>query len=337
MSELDPIDPSRALKLFLADRKGNQSAATIQSDRSRLSFFIEWLEDQGVDNLNDLTGRMVKEYQLDRREKTNWKPVTEKTQMDTVRVFVRWAEGIEAVEANLSDRVQSPDLDAGDNISNQELNSSKATQMLRYLEKYHYCTIHHVTLAVMWHTMCRRGAIRSLDVDDYDPREEHLHFVHRPETGTPLKNKDKSERYVAVSESIAELLNDWIANKRPDVTDEYGREPLLATKQGRIHPSTVMGYAYKYTQPCRPTGECPLGRDPETCESTHHDEVSTCPESVSSHPIRRGSITHWLRSDVPPRIISDRADVSERVIDMHYDERTALEQMEQRRRFLGNI
>lgn len=61
----------------------------------------------------------------------------------------------------------------------------------------------------MWHTMCRRGAVRALDVGDYDPRDQHLHFVHRPDTGTRLKNKEKSERYVAVSDSIAELLNDW--------------------------------------------------------------------------------------------------------------------------------
>ena len=336
MSELDPIDPSRALKLFLADRKGNQSAATIQSDRSRLSFFIEWLEDQGVDNLNDLTGRMVKEYQLDRREKTNWKPVTEKTQMDTVRVFVRWAEGIEAVEANLSDRVQSPDLDAGDNISNQELNSSKATQMLRYLEKYHYCTIHHVTLAVMWHTMCRRGAIRSLDVDDYDPREEHLHFVHRPETGTPLKNGAKGKRHVALGDRTCMVLDDYIDSTRPDVTDDHSRSPLIATVHGRRSLQSLRRYSYYWSSPCR-AGECPHGRDPESCEAAEWMHSNKCPSSVSTHPVRRGAVTYHLSNHVPESVVSEKMDVSLEVLREHYDERDSRSKMEQRRRYLDNI
>jgi integrase len=257
--------------------------------------------------------------------------------MDTVRVFVRWAEGIEAVENGLSERVQSPDLGEGDNVRHEELDSATATAVLTTLEKYHYCTLPHVTLALMWHTMCRRGAVRALDVDDYDARDEHLRFVHRPETGTPLKKQEKSERYVAISDSMAELLDDWLDRRRPDVTDEFGREPLLATVQGRAHVSTIASYAHRYTQPCVYAGECPLSRDPDTCESTNRNKFSSCPESVSPHPIRRGSITHWLRSDVPPRVVSDRADVSEKVIDRHYDERSLIEQMEQRRDFLGNV
>ena len=153
MSDLDPIEPSNALELYLTDRGGNLSEATITSHRSRLSTFVDWLDEQGIDNLNDLTGRMVKEYQLQRREETGWATVTEKTQMDTVRVFVRWAEGIEAVENDLSARVQSPDLGEGDNVRHEELDSETATAVLTTLEKYHYCTLPHVTLALMWHTM----------------------------------------------------------------------------------------------------------------------------------------------------------------------------------------
>ncbi len=55
------------------------------------------------------------------------------------------------------------------------------------------------------------------------------------------------------------------------------------------------------------------------------------------HAIRRGSITHWLREDVPTPAVSDRADVSADVIDQHYDERTDQEKMEQRRQYLDNI
>jgi len=154
----------------------------------------------------------------------------------------------------------------------------------------------------MWHTMARCGAVRSLDLDDYDAEKQSLRFKHRPETGTPLKNKQTSERHVAISESLADLLDDWVELKRPAVTDEYGREPLITTTNGRIAKGTISGYAYKYTQPCRYKRRCPLDRNPETCESTEHAKVSSCPESVSPHPFRRGSITHWLRPTFQPRL-----------------------------------
>ena len=338
MTELEEIDPELALELYLDDRRSHQSKATTIAHRSRLSSFVDWLDERGIDNLNELTGRLVKEYKLHRRKESDWASSTEKSNLDTIRVFVRWAEGIEAVEANLSQRVQSPVLNGDENVRHTELDSETAEKVLSHLETYQYCSPQHVTLALIWHTMCRRSAVRALDLKDYDAEDQHLHFVHRPESGTPLKNKERSNRYMAVSDSIAELLDDWIANKRPEVVDEYGRKPLLSSKNGRLHKSTISGYAYKYTQPCKYEGECPVdGRDQQSCAAASHQKLADCPESVSPHPFRRGSITHWLRSDVPPRVISDRADVSEQVIEKHYDERSELEEMEQRREFLDSI
>ncbi|WP_144905890.1 tyrosine-type recombinase/integrase [Halobellus captivus] len=337
MSELEPIDPSRALELYLEDRSGNLSRGTIISHRSRLSSFVEWLDEREITNLNELTGRLIKEYQIEGRKDSDWAPATEKGMMDTTRVFIRWCESIEAVESGLSQRVQSPVVKDSNMARHEQLDSQTAQSVLNNLERYHYCSRAHVTLAVMWHTMARKGAVRSLDVEDYDADERYLRFKHRPDTDTPLKNKTKSQRHVAISESIADLLDDWIENKRPDVTDDYGREPLITTKRGRIAGSTISRYAYKWTQPCRHDGSCPLGRDPKTCDATDYGNSSTCPESVSPHPFRRGSITHWLRSDVPSQAVAGRADVSERVIEKHYDERSDRERMEQRRSYLGNV
>jgi hypothetical protein len=60
------------------------------------------------------------------------------------------------------------------------------------------------------------------------------------------------------------------------VTDDYDREPLLASRQGRL-----------------------------------------------------------LNSEVPDKVVSDRANVSPKVIEQHYDRRT--ERMEQRRDYLDNL
>jgi len=337
MSTLDPIEPRNALELYLADKEGTLSQSSIRSHRWRVSTFVDWLDERGITNMNELTGRLVKEYQLDGREANDWAPSTENSMLTTIRVFIRWCEGIEAVESGLSERVQPPTISGDDDVRDEQLDAETAQEVLKNLDRFHYCSRPHVTLAVMWHTMARCGAVRSLDLDDYDADKQSRRFTHRPETGTPLKNKQTSERHVAISESLAALLDDWIELKRPDITDESGREPLITTPKGRIAKGTIQGYAYKYTQPCRYNRRCPLDRNPEMCESTEHGKVSSCPESVSPHPFRHGSITHWLRSDVPTKIVSDRADVSEGVIDKHYDERTDQEKMEQRREYLEDV
>ena len=217
------------------------------------------------------------------------------------------------------------------------LDKDRATEVLAYLEKYHYATIEHVAFSLMWHTMMRIGGVHALDVDDYHPDEQYIEVRHRPEAGTPIKNKDDGERLVALSEQMCALLDDWLADQRPAVTDDYGRKPLLASTQGRITKSTLRDYVYRWTRPCVYGQGCPHDRNPDTCEALNHGSSSQCPSSVSPHAIRRGSITHSLNNDVPDKVVSDRANVSPEVIDQHYDRRTEREKMEQRRGYLDNM
>ena len=337
--ELEPIGPRKALESYLIDRSGDLRTSTLRSHRSRLSIFIEWcIEEENVQNLNNLTGRTIHRYKIWRRDEADLSKATMKTQIDTVRVFVKWLEAIEGCPPDLHAKIKSPSLSPDENTRESELHTETAEQLLNYLAKYEYASLQHVTLALLWHTMMRRGAARALDLHDYHRDGQYVEVVHRPDTGTPLKNGTGGERLVALSDSVTALLNDWINDQRPSVTDQYGREPLLATVQGRMHVTTIQQYAYMLTRPCLVGADCPHDRDPATCEAAvERYKASKCPSSVSPHAIRRGSITHWLREDVPTPAVSDRADVSADVIDQHYDERTDQEKMEQRRQYLNNI
>lgn len=338
MQTLEPLEPTDALTLYLSEKRTEVSDATLYSHKSRLGHFIRWCDERDLDNLNELTGRDIHRYKLWRRDDGDLNAVTLKTQMDTLRVFVRWCESIDGVPMDLSTKVQSPVLTNGENERDVLLDNEIAEAILAYLDKYDYASTQHVTLALLWHTMMRRGAVRALDLEDYDHDNQLLLVRHRPNTGTAIKNKQRGERMVALSEEMCDLLEDWIATQRPAVTDEYGREPLLTTAQGRIHGQTIQGYVYAVSRPCVFAGECPEGRDPETCEATENSKAaSKCPVSVSPHAVRRGSITHWLQHDVPMRVVSDRANVSQDVLDKHYDRRTEREKVEQRRRYLNNI
>jgi integrase len=257
--------------------------------------------------------------------------------MQTIRVFIRWCESIEAVENDLSTKVQSPSLAAEDDARDVMLAAEQATKVLAYLEKYRYASIEHVTLALLWHTMMRRGSVRALDLSDYHSGEQYIEAVHRPETDTPLKNKERGERLVALSDPLCSLLDDWTERQRPNVEDEYGRDPLLATANGRIAASTIATYVYRSTRPCVYSGQCPHDRDVERCDAVNGELPSKCPSSVSPHAIRRGSITHSLEEGTPDKVISDRANVSQEVLDKHYDRRDERTKMEQRREYLTEL
>lgn len=334
---LEPIDPETALDLYLADRESEVTKATVYSHNSRIGHFVRWCGDEGITNLNGLTGRQLHEYRLWRRAEGELTPASEKTQMDTIRVFVKWLEAVDGVEPDLHTKVRSPTLSGDDNVRDVMLEEERAEQVLCYLGKYEYASRPHVVLSLLWHTMMRVGAAHALDVPDYCPDEQYLQVVHRPGSETPIKNGERGERLVALSGDICELLDDWIGDRRPDVTDDYGRQPLLTTVQGRAHKTTLRADCYRYTRPCIITGECPHSRDIEECPGTDYETAFECPSSVSPHGLRRGGITYALNQDWPAKAVSDRANVSEGILDRHYDRRTHREKMEQRRRYLGNL
>lgn len=124
------------------------------------------------------------------------------------------------------------------------------------------------------------------------------------------------------------MLEDYIEDTRTEKCDDHGRIPLLSGNQGQFARSTIRRIVYELTAPCYLNQECP---------DCNKDSDTKCPEAVNPHAIRRGSITHFLTCDVPVEIVGDRLDVSRKVLDKHYDQRSAEVKLEQRRGYLDYI
>lgn len=335
---LEPITPEEALDLYLDDKRRDCQEATVTAHRSRLGFLVDWCDEQDIDNLNDLGARDLHEFRVWRRQDLN--AVSEKTQMDTLRVFVEWCETIDAVESGLFLKVDSPSLDDDENARETVLHAARAQEIMAHLEQYEYATTEHACWVVLTETGMRLGAARALDVGDYRPDADtpHLDVRHRPETDTPIKNKYGGERPVSIPSAACEILDDYLQHRRPDVTDEYDRRPLLATPNGRVARSTIRTYVYRWSRPCVIGTECPHDQDPDTCEAvTNEDRAARCPSSVTPHPIRRGYITQLLRAGVPVEDVSDRCNVSPAIIDKHYDVRSEEDKMRQRQDVLDEV
>jgi hypothetical protein len=161
----------------------------------------------------------------------------------------------------------------------------------------------------------RLGALRSLDVDDYDGENKSLLLEHRPDMDTPLKNGEEGERLVALTAETCRVIDDWIDHNRHDVTDDYGREPMLTTETGRMRASSIRYGVYFVTRSCFYGGDCPVSRDLDECEATDYGHYSKCPSNVSRNDIRRGSTPHHLSEDMPEKVVSDRMNVGMDVLE----------------------
>lgn len=130
--------------------------------------------------------------------------VSEKMLMETVQVFTKWLESIDAVAPDLYVKVRSPTLWGEENIRDVMLDSEQVGNVLTYLRKYEYASNPQVTIELMWHTMMRIGSVHTLGCSDYYPVDQSVEVVNRPESGTPIKNGRQGD---GTLRSLTALLN----------------------------------------------------------------------------------------------------------------------------------
>lgn len=341
-TSLEPLQPAAGVEKYLRNRSPNVTSKTLQEYRRKLEYFLEYCEREEIENLNDLSGREVDGFRTWRRENStnDAESLGRKTMRDDMyvfRSFLRYLENIEAVPADLSTKVEIPELQGNDGVRNVELPPERVSQILEYLRQYKYASREHVVWVLQCRTGRRLGGLHSLDREDFhgEADDPYLEFRHREGT-TRLKNGEKGEGTVNIPEEVAEVLRDYAENNRHDVTDSDGRSPLVTSVHGRLSKSTMRKYFYKWTRPCQIDGECPHGKTQATCETAQSvDMASKCESSHSPYSSRHGYLTQLRRSGVPTAVISERCDVSEKVLEKYYDERSEDEKREQRRELLS--
>ncbi|WP_248896808.1 tyrosine-type recombinase/integrase [Haloplanus halobius] len=340
MSEHDSTTPTDAVELYLETRANELADSTYRSQKCRLERFAEWCDENGVETLDQLGGKHLQEYRIFLRDHYTQKdgskgvsPLTIRTRLCTVRVFLRFAASIDAVEPTLAERMVLPTVDREQRYREEIIDSEDAKDTLDALRANRYGEKAHVVFELLWQTGCRLGGVHSLDIDDVDEDNQWIELHHRPDEGTTLKNEERGERYIAVTEQLLEIIDQYIQLHRIPVTDEYGREPLLTTEHGRPDKSTLRNWAYLAQLPCYQRNVCPHDEDIASCEKRRVYGRDECPSTTMPHNIRRGRITDLLSQDVPKRAVSDRVDVAGDILDTHYDQRSEAGKAEQRRNF----
>jgi site-specific recombinase XerD len=333
--KLEPLSPQEGLEMFISEKQDDLAQSTLRSYRRRIDHFMGFCEDRSINNLNDLTGRDLYRFRTFRRDEGDLAKASLKSQLTAIRSFIKFAERIDACHNDLHRDVVLPSMDAGEAVRDNIIAITEAEQILEYLNKFQYASYRHALFAAAWETHLRTGTLHSLDVNDVLVEEQALKVKHRPDTGTRLKNGVQANRMIALSSDLVEILTDYITHERPSIKDEYDRQPLFASQQGRMSKSNLRQTCYAITRPCFYTDECPVGRDIGDCRATKYEHATDCPDSESLHAVRRGSITYRLAEDVPMDVVSDRSNVSQRVLEEHYDARDEMTRMAQRREHLN--
>ena len=164
--DLEPLTPEQGQRLFLDHKATNCTDSTVRNHKYRTNHFIEWCEEKGIENLNELSGRDIQQHRLWRKETSDINNLTLRMHMSTLRVFLKWAGTIEAVPENLYTKVMVPRVSREERQRDEVLDAETAQDTLDYLTKYKYASVKHTLLNLLWETGMRIGGANSIDLED---------------------------------------------------------------------------------------------------------------------------------------------------------------------------
>jgi site-specific recombinase XerD len=331
-STLVKISPGEAYSQFIESRKEEVTEKTLMGQKSPVKDFVSWLEEEDI-QFHELNGFHLEQFYTYEKNRGLAK-TTLQQYMTSVRTFIRFLERVEAVRDGLNEKLRKPSPSQDEQRRDEAIEPERVQDILEVMDRFEYAKQHHVVMLLLWRTGVRTGTLWSFDVKDLTEVDGDpvLKARHRPQRGTRLKKKEKGERTISLRPRTAQVLEDYIDRNRPDVEDQHGRKPLLATSNGRMSKTVIRRICYKWTCPeTTAVHEC-------GCESRPtRQDAGDCEESVSPHTVRKASMTHWRRNNVPVEAVSDRMDSSPEVISQHYDQRSEEGKAQQRRRFLDEV
>jgi site-specific recombinase XerD len=328
------VTPRDAAERWLSKQAAECTEGTISAYWYRIKKIVDYCEDHGIDRLQDLSAWALDEFDAEFRGRSPAKITLEK-EYGTMNDWLEWAEAVGIAQDGLAHVLDPPKTTKEEEVSDERLEPAVATaNILEYRDQRvggDRATRQHTLVELEWWTGARMAALRGLDRRDVDLDQGTLNFVHRPATGTPIKQAHNPERKVGLQEPVVDVLRDYVDDVRVSgVVDEYGREPLLTTNQGRISDTSFRRDSYFGSLPCQ-ASDCPHGREPASCDWYAKRPASKCPSARGPHAIRTGAISNLLNSGWYLDDVADRVNTGPARLKRHYDFPTVDEQFRERR------
>lgn len=322
---------------FEASKKEDVKGSTWKTYERTLGHFVEFLAEQEVQELGDIKTRHFRRFDAWLRKQGNKKTTRNKKLRQLKTVVQDWViffndRGADREWERAIDRAKPAVSPEEASRAKERVPTDKAERVVSRRRFIAHQLLESrelrdaAVLGILVDAGPRKSEITGLDVDDFIGGERpRLKFVDRTETGTNLKNGWSHEREAHVSKETAESIMLYLEHGRPDLQDEYGRQPLFhsggdnGNPLTRISKKTVEDISYGYTRPCELQGECSLGKSVDDCPHTSNTQARGCPESDRPHAWRgtAANIMYYERG-MPKDRVSDRMGLSVKILEKHY-------------------
>ena len=119
------LSPREAADRFLSRRQQRQAEETVRSYAHRLSHFVEWCEEQEIEQMREVGGWEIDEYRH-YRESDDVSPSTVKSAMVSLKQLLEFCERIEVADEDVFFVGVAAELDCAPNTASEHLQKGEA-------------------------------------------------------------------------------------------------------------------------------------------------------------------------------------------------------------------
>lgn len=323
MSAPQSLSVREAAERWLAKQRVDKTEATMTTYWTRIKLVIDFCEQQGIESMSEVRPWDIDEFDTQRRARGP-KKVSIQKEYGTINSWLAWAETVGLGQEGIADVLEPPTTKKSEEVNSERIDTEVAEANFRAFRSQSIdggrrASHPHAFFELMWFTGARMGAIQGLDTGDIDYDAGTVEFVHRPETGTPIKQAYNPERIVGMPDSVMGVLRDYDEHVRHEgVFDDNHRQPFLTTTHGRVSKTTLRKYSYFASVPCQGAA-CPHDYEQATCDWYSLSKASGCPSRHGPHAVRTGAITNMRNKGWPLDEVAERVNTSPKRIRDHYD------------------
>jgi hypothetical protein len=108
--DLEPLAPRDALDWYLEHRRDGLRTATRRKHRSALGTFVDWTDEEEIENMNDVGGRQLMQFKTWRKSEADLVTISLNGNLAILQRFLRFCENIDAVAEDVAERVPLPNV-----------------------------------------------------------------------------------------------------------------------------------------------------------------------------------------------------------------------------------